>query len=63
MMLFRRTYLDLGKTIFLFFVAMTTVMVVLAPGSCHWDGGSGGDGRTMETCAVEDPRSSDTRAS
>jgi hypothetical protein len=53
----------LGKAIFLFFITVTTAVAASAPGFYRWGGGGGyGDGRMMETFAVEDPRSGDTRA-
>jgi hypothetical protein len=54
------TYLDLGKTIFLFFDIVMTAVATPTPGSYHW----GGDyGRATETSTVEDARSGDARAS
>jgi hypothetical protein len=56
----RHTYLDWGKTIFLFLVTMTTVVAIPTPGSYRWGGGGG---RATEASAAEDPRSGHTGAS
>jgi hypothetical protein len=42
--------------IFLFFIAVTTAVVIPFPDSCRWGGGGGGSGRTTEAPAIEDPR-------
>jgi hypothetical protein len=39
---------------------VTTAVAAPAPGSCRW---GDGNGRTMETSAMEDPRSGDIGAS
>jgi hypothetical protein len=63
MKLSHHTYLDLGKTIFLFFVAVTTAVAVPTPGSYRCGGASSGEGRATETSAMEDPKLGDTEAS